>query len=112
MKHIGTIGSRAKIRLQGAGFVFCTKVLVQFDKILLCCAFCRDPRGFQESKGAKMTRNKHARHHGGAEREQANLNWRRLHHTRLFWVALFMMLLAITIYVLSDDLAWRPRIQR
>ena len=37
---------------------------------------------------------------------------RRLHHSRLFWVGLFMMLLAIAVYVLSDDLAWRPRLQR
>jgi hypothetical protein len=58
-----------------------------------------------------MLGNKRARHHGGAEGERASLNWRRLHHTRLFWVGLFMMLLAITIYVLSDDLAWRPRIK-
>ncbi len=57
-----------------------------------------------------MNANKHGRHRGGAQ-EPARLNWRRLHHTRLFWVGLFMMLLAITIYVLSDDLAWQPRIQ-
>jgi len=52
------------------------------------------------------------RHHGGAEDLPVRRNWRRLHHSRLFWVGLFIMLLAITIYVLSDDLAWRPRLQR
>jgi hypothetical protein len=57
-----------------------------------------------------MSVNKHSHHHGGAP--EPSLNWRRLHHSRLFWVGLFMMLLAITIYVLSDDLAWRPRLQR
>ena len=48
-----------------------------------------------------MTGNKHARHHGGAEGERASLNWRPLHHTRLFWVGLFMMLLAITLRLLD-----------
>jgi hypothetical protein len=58
-----------------------------------------------------MSVNKHARHHGGAEGEPSRVNWRRLPHSRLFWVGLFLMLLAITIYVMSDDLAWRPRIK-
>ncbi|TPV99821.1 MAG: hypothetical protein USCAAHI_00738 [Beijerinckiaceae bacterium] len=57
-----------------------------------------------------MSVHKHARHHGGAQ-ESARPNWRRLHQSRLFWVGLFLMLLAITIYVLSDDLAWRPRVR-
>ena len=46
-----------------------------------------------------MSVNKHTRHHGGAEGRSARPDWRRLHHSRLFWVGLFMMLLAITIYV-------------
>jgi hypothetical protein len=58
-----------------------------------------------------MSVNKHGRYHGGAEGKLARPNWRRLHHSRLFWVGLFLMLLAITIYVGSDDLAWRPRIK-
>jgi hypothetical protein len=55
--------------------------------------------------------NKRVHHHGRAEEASARLNWRRLHHTRMFWVGLFLMLLAVTIYVLSDDLAWRPRLR-
>jgi len=35
--------------------------------------------------------------------------WRRAHHDWRFWVALVLMLVAITIYVLSDDLAFLPR---
>jgi hypothetical protein len=31
-----------------------------------------------------------------------------LHRSPLFWAGLLLMLLAISIYVLSDDLAWRP----
>lgn len=57
-----------------------------------------------------MNVNKRARHHGGAG--PAHLNWRRVHHTRLFWLGLFLMLVAITVYVMSDDLVWQPHIQR
>lgn len=56
-----------------------------------------------------MIGNRHARHPGAARQEPARPNWRRLHHSKLFWAGLFLMLLAITIYVLSDDLAWRPQ---
>lgn len=35
-------------------------------------------------------------------------NWRRIHHSPLFWVGGFLSLAAITIYVLSEDLSWRP----
>jgi hypothetical protein len=34
--------------------------------------------------------------------------WKRAHHDWRVWVALFFMLAAITIYVLSDDLAFLP----
>jgi len=33
------------------------------------------------------------------------------HHSLAFWVGLVLCLAAITIYVWSDDLSWRPRIQ-
>ncbi|WGJ13457.1 hypothetical protein QEV83_12195 [Methylocapsa sp. D3K7] len=58
-----------------------------------------------------MSNHKHPRHQGGAGGQTGRPDWRRLHHSRLFWVGLAMMLLAITIYVLSDDLAWRPRLK-
>ena len=38
-------------------------------------------------------------------------DWRRIHHSPLFWVGVVLCLAAITIYVLSDDLSWRPRAQ-
>jgi hypothetical protein len=85
--------------------IFCAYVEARFRHFL---AFSRSKL---QGKGAEMNRNKHARHHGGAEEAPARLNWRRLHHTRLFWAGLILMLLAITIYVLSDDLAWRPRLR-
>ena len=37
--------------------------------------------------------------------------WKRAHHDWRFWGALFLMLAAIIIYVMSEDLAWRPRSQ-
>ena len=33
---------------------------------------------------------------------------RRIHHSPMFWIGIVMCLAAITIYVLSDDLSWRP----
>jgi hypothetical protein len=35
--------------------------------------------------------------------------WQGLHRQWWFWVGLILMLIAITIYVLSDDLAFLPR---
>ncbi len=34
--------------------------------------------------------------------------WKRAHHDFRFWIGLILMLAAITIYVLSDDLALLP----
>ncbi len=50
--------------------------------------------------------------YGGASKPRVRRrHWRRIHHSRLFWVGFFLFLAAITIYVFSDDLAWRPIIQ-
>jgi hypothetical protein len=38
-------------------------------------------------------------------------DWRRIHHSSLFWVGVILCLAAITIYVMSDDLSWRPHAQ-
>jgi hypothetical protein len=35
--------------------------------------------------------------------------WKRAHHDWRFWVGLVLMLVAIAIYALSDDLALLPR---
>jgi hypothetical protein len=37
-------------------------------------------------------------------------DWRRIHHSPVFWVGIVLCLAAIVIYVWSDDLSWRPRI--
>jgi hypothetical protein len=38
----------------------------------------------------------------------ARRDWSRVHHSPLFWVGALLFLSAITTYVLSDDLSWRP----
>jgi uncharacterized iron-regulated membrane protein len=38
-------------------------------------------------------------------------NWKNIHHSPAFWFGAFLFLLAIAIYVLSDDLSWRPHFQ-
>jgi len=37
--------------------------------------------------------------------------WKHAHHDWRLWVAVSLMLVAVFIYVMSDDLAWRPRSQ-
>jgi hypothetical protein len=37
-------------------------------------------------------------------------NWRHIHHSPLFWIGAVLFAAAITIYVLSGDLSWRPRL--
>jgi hypothetical protein len=37
-------------------------------------------------------------------------HWRRIHHSPLSWIGVFLFLAAIAIYVFSDDLSWQPRI--
>jgi hypothetical protein len=66
---------------------------------------------------APMKEVKHSSHqHGTPARESIQHDpdpyWRRAHHDWRVWVGLFFMLAAITIYVLSDDLSFFPRIFR
>ena len=63
-----------------------------------------------------MSENKRShRHHG--EQDHNNVHqgqrpyWTRAHHDWKFWVALSLMLAAMVIYVMTQDLAWRPRSQ-
>jgi len=43
-----------------------------------------------------------------AEPVVRNRDWRRIHHSPLFWLGVVLGLAAIMIYVLSNDLSWRP----
>jgi hypothetical protein len=45
--------------------------------------------------------------HNDAHQDQLPY-WKRAHHDWRFWVALFFMSAAITIYVLSNNLAFLP----
>jgi hypothetical protein len=47
------------------------------------------------------------RHHDKTSPPAAR-DWRRIHHSPLFWVGLAMCLAAIVFYVASEDLSWRP----
>jgi hypothetical protein len=63
-----------------------------------------------------MSENKHSHHqHGGQDHNSVHHAqrpyWTRAHHDWKFWVALFLMLAAMIIYVMSDDLALRPHRQ-
>ena len=40
--------------------------------------------------------------------KKKQLDLRRIHHSPLFWVGAFLFLAAMSIYVFSDDLSWRP----
>ena len=35
--------------------------------------------------------------------------WKRAHHDWRFWAALFLMIAAMIVYVMSEDLSLRPR---
>jgi hypothetical protein len=37
--------------------------------------------------------------------------WKRAHHDWRLWVGVFLMLVAIIIFVVSEDFAWLPRNQ-
>ena len=52
--------------------------------------------------------NKNILHEGADKPAIPRRDWRRIHHSPLFWLGLCLCLAAITIYVLSLDLSWRP----
>ena len=61
-----------------------------------------------------MNRIKHGhRGHGSPDNDSIHHGfqrpyWKHAHHDWRLWVAVVLMLVAVTIYVMSDDLAWRP----
>ena len=46
-------------------------------------------------------RHNHEHHHSP--------RWKRVHHSPIFWVAVFLMLLAMVTYVMTGDLFWGLR---
>ena len=55
-----------------------------------------------------MSRMNSASSHAGGFRPPHRPAWQRVHRSPLFWVAAFFILLAMTIYVMTDNLALRP----
>jgi hypothetical protein len=46
-----------------------------------------------------------------APKTSKNPYWKRAHRDWRIWFCVVLMLAAMFIYVMSDDLAWRPRVQ-
>jgi hypothetical protein len=59
-----------------------------------------------------MTNNhhKHSPDHGSSHNAHTPA-WMRLHHDWRFWVAVILMFGCMIIYLMSDDLAWRPGVR-
>ena len=54
------------------------------------------------------------KHHGGPSTDAARPQkpyWKRMHHSPFFWVAAFFILVAMTIFVMTDGFLIRPRAQ-
>lgn len=51
----------------------------------------------------------HGPHHNGADQKSVPY-WKRAHRSWIFYVGIVLMLTAIMAYVMSFDLAWRPRV--
>ena len=45
------------------------------------------------------------------DHEHHRPRWKRVHHSWIFWVAVFLMLLAMITYVMTGDLSWGLRRQ-
>jgi hypothetical protein len=64
-----------------------------------------------------MSKTKHNHHkHGNPQGESEPQGfhrpyWKHAHHDWRLIVAVILMLLAVTTYVMTDNLAWRPRSQ-
>jgi hypothetical protein len=62
-----------------------------------------------------MNKKKHS-HHGDSGGDEVHHGfhrpyWKHAHHDWRLILAVLVMLGAVTMYVMSDDLAWRPRSQ-
>ena len=60
-----------------------------------------------------MSEIKHRQHQEGSSSVNPGHTpaWMRLHHDWRFWVAVMLMFGAMIIYLMSDDLAWRPGVR-
>jgi hypothetical protein len=64
-----------------------------------------------------LNKTKHSHHqHGVPDSDNVHHGfhrpyWKHAHHDWRLVVAVLLMLVAVIVYVMSDDLAWRPRSQ-
>jgi hypothetical protein len=56
-----------------------------------------------------MSKKEHHNHGSSSIHPGHTPAWMRLHHDWRFWVAVVLMFGAMIIYLMSDDLAMRPR---
>ena len=66
------------------------------------------PQSLQAKAVSNLTKNHH-RHEPKSLVPRPDL--RRIHHSPVFWLGALLFLLAIAIYVLSDDLSWQPSVR-
>lgn len=66
------------------------------------------PRSLQAKAVGDLSKNHH-RHE--AKPPVPKVDPKRIHHSPVFWVGVVLFLLAIAIYVLSDDLSWQPGVR-
>jgi len=59
----------------------------------------------------KPTHPHHGDPNGGGVHQGRRPYWTRAHRDWRVWVGVVLMLAAMIIYLMTDDLAWRPRIQ-
>ncbi len=57
-----------------------------------------------------MNMDHHRTSHDHKPPKSRRRDWRRVHHSPLFWVGVAMFLVAAAIYVASEDLSWRPHV--
>jgi len=55
--------------------------------------------------------NKEGEHHKTRRKYGDPPDWTRIHHSPWFWVGALLFLTAIAIYVATEDLSWRPRLE-
>lgn len=63
-----------------------------------------------------MSKTKHHHQHDDHDGDSVNHGfhrpyWKHAHRDWRLWVAVSLMLIALFTYVMTDDLAWRPRSQ-
>jgi len=75
----------------------------------------QSPFGLDQESSKLMNEIKHTeRQHGdpnGGNIHQGRPYWTRAHRDWRVWVGVVLMLIAMAIYLMTDDLAFRPRLQ-